>query len=221
MPKSTRPRGDDVPICTQTVQGHYCGQRHMDAFGLQSCAGHVIYDRDSYVKGQDRKKLDQPRPCRRVAVKGADVCIKHGGDAAQVKAAGERREAEQKAENAVMRLLGDAGEPVVDPIGKLCAIAGRAVKFMEALGDEIDKLEKIDSDTARAMITIYARSIKDAAGVVESIIRMGIAERLTKASEQETAALVSFIDGVLSDLGHNPRDPQVAGIVARRLELVS
>lgn len=157
-------------------------------------------------------------PCRKNAMTGLDVCGSHGGRAPHVKAAGKRRETERRAR----AMLGDAGEPVTDPIGKLCAIAGRAVAFMEALAARVDQLDDAaDAEQVRAEIAVYGRSIKDAAGVVESIIRMGIAERLAKAEEEQTAAIVAFIDGVLTDLGHNPRDPEVAGAVARRLELVS
>ncbi|HEX4432800.1 MAG TPA: hypothetical protein VHZ96_26240 [Frankiaceae bacterium] len=198
----------------------HCGQRH-ELRGKPTCSGHVTTDRDSYVPGQDRKPLDKPRPCRRWPNNGQTKCGMHGGSSPQAKAAGEQREAEAKARAAIVRKLGDAGEQVSDPIGKLCAIAGRAVAFMEALAGEIDKLERVDADGARALITLYGRAIKDAASIVESIIRMGIAERLAKAEEQQTAVIVAFIDGVLADLGHNPRDPEVAGVVTRRLELVA
>lgn len=195
-----------------------CHQPHVTSTGKPSCAGHVTTDRDSYVKGQDRKRLDAPRPCKRAANRGLPTCQMHGSGNPNAAAAGQQRETERKAR----RLLGDSGETVTDPIAKLCAIAGRAVAFMEALGKRVDQLgEEADADQVRAEIAVYGRSIKDAAGVVESIIRMGIAERLAKAEAEQTSAIVAFIDAVLTDLGHNPRDPEVAGAVARRLELVS
>lgn len=216
----------DVDPCAE------CGQRHVRMVRvwnhgtreMPTCGGHVFTDRSTYVKGQNRKKLDKPRPCGSQRPIESDPdwkCHVHGGSAGQVKAKRERDAAEQKATAAVLRRLGDSGETVTDPIAKLCSIAGRAVAFMEALGARVDDLAEADRDNARAEIALYGRAIKDAAGVVESIIRMGIAERLAKAEEQQTAAIIAFIDGVLTDLGHNPRDPEVAGVITRRLELVS
>lgn len=153
---------------------------------------------------------------------GQNVCGKHGGKSPQAIAAAEQRLAEEKAEAELTRRLGNAGTPIVDPIGTLCSIAGRAVKFMELIGSVVDQLEDGTPDEdSRADIALYERSMSRAAAIVESLIRMGIAERLAKVDEQFTASVVAFIDGVLADLGHDPRAPEVAGVVAARLELVS
>jgi hypothetical protein len=87
-PRSTLPRGDAVPVCTETVEGHYCGRRHLTYDNTQACAGHVVFDRASYVKGQHRQRLPEPRPCRKFATVGTPVCENHGGKAAQVRDAG-------------------------------------------------------------------------------------------------------------------------------------
>lgn len=185
-----------------------CRSRKCDRDHVRGCKGH---------RGKNHA-TDPGGPCGKYPMHGQDVCGSHGGKAPQNRAAGQRRYVEAKAR----AKLGDAGEPVIDPIGKLCAIAGRAVAFMEALSARVAKLEtSAEPDEVRAELAVYGRSIKDAAGVVESIIRMGIAERLAKVDEQQTAAIIAFIDGVLADLGHNPRAPEVAGVVAARLELVS
>lgn len=201
-----------------------CGVVHLATVGGNACVGHVHYDRETYVKGQDRTPLDQPRACRRSPAKGQDVCPKHGGAKPSAKVAGEQRDAEEKARAAVEK-LGAAGTPVTDPIGTLCAIAGRAVELMNQFGARVADLalpaDGLHAETARAEIALYQRAISEAAKVVESIIRMGIAERLAKADAEQTGAIVAFIDAVLTDLGHNPRQPEVAGVVARRLELVS
>lgn len=201
--------GETCPTCTVV---------HLTGSGRNACVGHVTTDRDSYVKGQPRKLLDQPRACRRDPVRGLSVCPTHGGKAQQAEAAGQQRTAEAKARAAVEKRLGAAGESVTDPIATLCAIAGRAVEFMEGMSAEIDR----DGASDRlAEIRVYAQSIKDAGQVVESIVRLGIAERFAKDNAERTAAVVAFFDAVLTDLGHNPRDPEVAGVIARRLELVS
>lgn len=184
-----------------------CKKAHVTRWGGPACTGHIS---SGERKGQ---------PCRKAPIDGATVCRSHGGASPQAKAAAAQRKAEAKA-----RLkLGDAGEAVTDPIGKLMGIAGRAVAFMEQLGARVDQLTFATGDDraeARADIVVYGRSIKDAGSLVESIIRMGIAERLAKAESDKAAAWIEFIDGVLADLGHNPRDPEVSGAVVRRLELV-
>lgn len=183
-----------------------CGKPHVTRFGGPACTGHAnVKDDDGRIVGK--------RPCAKPPMKGQDKCGTHGGSSRQAKAKAAQRVAERKAR----ALLGDAGEPVTDPIGKLCAIAGRAVALMEALAARVDELDAT-SAVDRVDIVVYGRAIKDAAQVVESIIRMGIAERLAKQDGERTAAWVAFIDGVLVELGHNPRDPQVAGVVLRMLE---
>jgi hypothetical protein len=192
-----------------------CGTPHVRN-GKITCRGHVWTDRSTYVKGQPRARLPHPKPCMKFPGHGLHTCGMHGSANDVAVEAGKQRDAEAKAEAAVIRKLGESGTPVVDPIGKLCAIAGRAVEFMEALGTHVDA-----GDAGLAEIVVYGRSIKDAAGVVESIIRMGIAERLAKQDADLTSAVVAFLDTVLRDLGHNPRDPEVAGVVARHLQLIA
>lgn len=198
-----------------------CGQIH-ERDGRPTCTGHVTTDRAGYVPGKNRPKLDKPRPCMQFRPNDDPSptwkCHAHGGASPNAKAGAAQRKAEAKARLA----LGAAGETVTDPIGKLCAIAGRAVALMEALGERVSLLgEDTPSDEARAEIAVYGRVIKDAAAVVESIIRMGIAERFAKQNAEAVAAYVACLDSIVTDLGHNPRDPEVAGVIARRLELVS
>lgn len=94
------------PTCQQphiTPRGTWAGQ--------PSCSGHVIRDRASYVKGEDRKLLDQPRPCAQTKPKSAPdgwKCRFHGGAAGQVKAKRERRDQEAEA----IKLMLTLGEPV-------------------------------------------------------------------------------------------------------------
>jgi hypothetical protein len=207
--------GETCPSCTVV---------HLTGRGGNACVGHVHFDRATYVKGQPRTPLDQPRACLNPPMTGQDVCHVHGGLKASARAAGQQRAAVAKARAAVEK-LGAPGTPVTDPIGTLCAIAGRAVELMNQFGARVAQLalptDGLHAESARAEIAVYQRAITEAAKVVESIIRMGIAERLAKADAEQTGAIVAFIDAVLTDLGHNPRQPEVAGIVARRLELVS
>lgn len=203
-----------------------CEVVHLTRSNKPACVAHVTTDRDSYVPGQQRKPLPEPRSCRNPPTTGHDVCEQHGAAAPHAKQAVAERVAE---ENALKQLakLGDAGDPITDPIATLCAIAGRAVKFMESLGERVDELTEIratdrtGAEQLRAEVAVYARSIRDAGAIVEGIVRQGIAERFAKQNAQVTASIVEFIDAVITDLGLNPRDPEVASIIVRRLGAVA
>ena len=198
-----------------------CGQEHVATIGGRPCIRHA------HVHDEQTDRIVGIRPCRNPAMNGQDVCYKHGGASPQARAAAAQRIAEEKAMDAVTRKLGDAGTPITDPIGTLCAIAGRAVRFMELIGEEVDQLEELrrtdrtGAEQIRAEIALYERSMRNAAQIVESIIRQGIAERIARDNADRTTAIVAFFDAVLTDLGHNPRDPEVAAVITRRLELVA
>lgn len=196
-----------------------CGEEHVAVRG-RPCLRHAnVKDDDGRIIGK--------RPCRKPAIPGSDWCSTHGGSSPQAKRAAAQRVAEEKAKDEITRRLGDAGTPITDPIGTLCSIAGRAVRFMELIGHEVDQLEELrrtdrtGAEQIRAEIALYERSMRNAAQIVESIIRQGIAERIARDNADRTAAIVAFFDAVLTDLGHNPRDPEVAAIITRRLELVA
>jgi hypothetical protein len=80
------------------------------------------------------------QPCKRWAVAGGRVCPSHGGGAPQVKAAAERRQAEQRIERelgALADFRADGGS--VDPIGALQRLLNRSARRVEFYGELLQR----------------------------------------------------------------------------------
>jgi hypothetical protein len=201
--RSTLPRGDAVPVCTETVEGHYCGKRHLTHDGTEACAGHVVFDRASYVKGQHRQRLPEPRPCRRFATPGTPVCKNHGGRAAQVRDAGARRIAEARVEAAARKLIPEVADRTVidNPLKELLALASEANAFRESLRIISNGLEgRIrghgTTETVRAEVTMYRQALKDTTDILGLIARLDIEKILARVTlVQAEQALAAFRAG--------------------------
>ena len=51
-------------------------------------------------------------------------------------------------------------------------------------------------------------------------VRIGLQERQVRVAEQQGALLCGMLDGLLTELGHNPNDPATAAVVVKHLSLV-
>src|SRR4051812_29878356 len=204
-PRSTLPRGDAVPVCTETVEGHYCGKRHLTHDGTQACTWHVVLDRAGYVKGQKRPKLPEPRPCRKSAVAGTPVCNNHGGMAPRVRGAGTRRIAEARVEAAARKLIPEVADRTVidNPLKELLALASEANAFRESLRIISNGLEgRIRGDgnteSIRAEVTMYRQALKDTTDILGLIARLDIEKILARVTlvqaEQSLAAFRAGCD---------------------------
>jgi hypothetical protein len=60
----------------------------------------------------------------------------------------------------------------------------------------------------------------DVARMGKMAVDAGVEERRIRMAEQIAEQLVSVLRGVVTELGHNPADPKVAGVVQRHLQLV-
>lgn len=121
-----------------------CGQPHVTANGEPSCNGHVRFNRDTYVKGQPRERLDKPRPCRKRPLTGQVICGAHGGDAPQNLAAGAVREMARAVEAEAQALLAFEGlEGIEDPIAEIGKLAQEARALKLALGKRVNALEQM------------------------------------------------------------------------------
>lgn len=101
----------------------------------------------TYTPGQRcTAKRSNGTPCRAYAVKGLEVCVKHGGASKVARAAGARRVAEAKAAAQAARAVATLGLPVaVSPSEALLAEVQRAAGHVAWLGAKVAELEEVTS----------------------------------------------------------------------------
>jgi hypothetical protein len=172
-----------------------CGQPHLDRFGHPSCNGHVGFDRDSYVKGQERKRLDRPRPCRKPRPKGAVdgwVCKMHGGASEHVRRGQERRAAVQAITADAQALLAAEGiDGIDDPITEIGRLAQEALALKTAAGaranaltdirytgalqrDEDGGLVGTGTEQLRAEVALYERALDRSMKFLEVVAKHAV-----------------------------------------------
>jgi hypothetical protein len=185
----------------------YCGQAHLTQHGRPSCMGHVRFDRDTYVPGQDRVRLDQPRPCRRPANRGVDVCHMHGGAAAQVAAAGQQRDAEEKTIRAARKLIPDLDDraPIRNPLERLLELAAEADAFRESLRQLANDVETGISagsgEQLRAEVATYRSALKDVTDLLVAIARLDVETVLARVEARKVDFLITALTSGLTDAG--------------------
>lgn len=181
-------------------------------------------------------------PCRKVPMRGQDVCASHGGRAPQAKAAAERRMAQVRAAKYV-ETFGLPRE--IDPRDALLEEVYRTAGAIDWLHaqildldpdavvwgktDEVSKTateyEGVDTTYAAAVnmwVQLWQAERKHLVDVSKAAINAGIEERRVQLAEQQGALLASVIKGVLGDLDLTPEQAAAAPrIVADRLRDVS
>lgn len=126
-------------------------------------------------------------------------------------------------------LLSDMGEvePVSDPLGALLNIAGRAVRLMEMLEQQVDDLSSIRYDGGeggeqlRAEVAAYMTMLDRCRAVLVDILRLGIEERLAKIEERHVEMLASALEKSLKEMGLGERTEEATGRVARHLAIAA
>lgn len=142
------------------------------------------------------------KQCKRGAAPGCTVCSKHGASAPQVRAAGQRRLAEQRA-RAVVGQLGFG--PVGDPIEQLELIAGETIALKDVLRRRVEELESIrwrgESEQTRAEVTVYTQLLRDSATILEKVARLGLEDRKVRVREEQAAMLKAALLATLRGAG--------------------
>lgn len=213
-----------------------CGQEHRAAIpGARRCTGHRVFET---VDGE-RVRLENPLPCRGGAMHGQDVCHAHGGKAPQAKAAAAVRLAEEEA----ARYLTKLGEVVVvdvDPgeqLLRLIAITAAEVEWFRTKAYEVPAEKLIWGRTKRktggddhgttkeakknAWLAVYHEQRDKLSAMCAEAIKIGLREREVRMAEQQLQILVNFVDALLTDLGHDPTDPEIAEVVHRNFTLIA
>ncbi len=145
-------------------------------------------------------------PCQAFPVRGATVCVAHGGRAPQVKAAAARRVAEAEVTAAAERYARTAG-PVDDPLSALLAVAGEITGFKDYLAARVAELRAeswryagATAEQLRAEVGLYERALDRTARVLVDINRLGLEERRTALAESQGALIAGAMLRVLDAL---------------------
>ncbi len=171
-------------------------------------------------------------------MKGATVCVAHGGRAPQVKAAAARR-LEQQAAIAAMAAYGLPRK--VDPADALLEEVHRTAGHVAWLQERVAGLDADDlvwgtvqevdkgsgTDTTQAAkpsvwLELYRGERKHLAEVCKTALAAGVAERQIRLAEQQGAMLAGVIARVLDGLDLSAeQQARVAEVVPRELRAVS
>jgi len=184
------------------------------------------------------------KPCTMQAVRGGEVCRMHGGQAPQVRAAADRRVAEQAARAAVATY----GLPRdIDPgdalLEEVCRTAGhvawleqqvRALSPDELVWGRSEEVEKGASEfpgtdtTQKAApnvwVVLYRDERKHLVDVCKAAIAADIDERRVRLAERQGVLIADVIRRMLEDpeLGLDRRQREVGRVVAsRHLQVLS
>lgn len=214
----------EIPPCQR------CQKPHVTAQGRQACTGHVKTDRDSYVPGQNRVPLPEPRPCRKPPINGQSVCGAHGGMAPQNQQAGARRLHEAKLIDGVRQLIPEVEDrtQITDPLETLLGLASEANAFRESLrilanrlGDELRYGGTgAAGEQLRAEVAVYRAALKDTADLLVAIAKLDIENKLAASAVARDQLYHHVLRSILSEFGIELSDPEVAGKVARHLRAV-
>lgn len=180
--------------------------------------------KDVRTKCTGRAKKTGER-CRRDPVKGAKVCMAHGGNAPQVKA-----KAAVRAE--VMAWgLGDAtidpGETLLRLVSQSAARAQRYAAELEALVGESETLREAlvaqafgefgpTGEYVRGLATIEAQERDRCATFAAKAVAAGLAERTVRLAERQGEMIVKVLSAVFEDLDLSEAQREAAPDVIRR-----
>jgi hypothetical protein len=196
-----------------------CGEPHLTAqHGVQACTGHISTGERA---GQ---------PCRRSPIRGARVCQYHGGAAKQVREAGQRNVAEQKAAATARKLIPDVAERVAitNPLETLLELAGEVNAFRESLRIKANELDGIRyaagsgaGEQTRAEVTLYRQAIKDTTDLLVAIARLDIEKMLARIESRKVEMTLDAMNQGCTDAGLNEDQKRAVMVgVARHLRVV-
>lgn len=133
-------------------------------------------------------------PCSKFRVKGATVCMTHGGSVGRVKEAAERRVADAQARELAARVDVDVTQFHGDPIEALRDLLARDQASMERFGRLVSRFEdgqltyttRGGVEMLRAVLGAYQQE-RDALGRhLDLMLKAGVAERLIQTREAQT-----------------------------------
>lgn len=162
------------------------------------------------------KNTQRGNPCHNLAIAGIDACRNHCGKKTdEAKAEGQANLIRQRFRDIDVNDYVDPGDVLawavtvawIDVLDYRAALKERVAKTdgPQPTVDELDRLMRMEGEVAR---------------IGKMAIDAGVEERRVAMAEQVAGQLVAVLRGVVTELGHDPADPKVAGVVQRQLTLV-
>jgi len=159
-------------------------------------------------------------PCARGPAPGGIRCKLHGGAIPRAKA----KAAERLLEAKVRKLVPDHVAPMANPLLSLLTVAAEAEAFKDELrglvgdlGERIRYSGAEGSEQLRAEVVVYERALDRVGRMCVDIAKLGLEERLVRQQEALGAGLVTVLTAALADLGLDPAEDRVRGVVAAQL----
>jgi hypothetical protein len=162
------------------------------------------------------KRKKNGDPCRGRRVPGLDACYMHCGKSRdKARADGQANLIRQRFRDVTPDEYVDAGDVLtwavtvayfdVADYRRTLKDRTTAKDGAQVTADELDRLMRMEADVAR-----MGKMATDA----------GVSEQRLQVDRWVAEQLVSVLRGVVTELGHDPADPDVAATVRRHLELV-
>jgi len=152
-------------------------------------------------------------PCQAWPVRGAKVCVAHGGRAPQVKAAAERNLAAAAVSRELARLN---LPPVEDPLTELARVAAEVVAWKDAIGAKVNELTELrykageGGEQLRSEVALWERALDRCERFLTAMARLNIDERLARISEAQAAAVIAAIAVACDVLRVTPEQRRLA-----------
>lgn len=178
---------------------------------------HRPHEGPNFCTGTSRRS---GRRCRRIAGPYLTVCSNHGADAPQVRNAARKRE---MVAHAAAEVQARGFDPVVDPPRTLMALAGRSVRLMEVLEEQVAVIQAADlvhrdvdgREFTAALVESYARSLKDASAVVASLVKLGVGDLMGDRERNLADSVYKAVESAIYSHEVDLSEAQVKAFQAR------
>lgn len=153
---------------------------------------------------------------------GQRVCKMHGGKSPGAQERAAERVLEQAADTELRKLwvgLGDA-VAVKDPVESMARLAGALEHFLEEIGAKVNHLNHVaagkDLSALRGEIVLWEKVAGMLSRLLDSMARLGIAERQIELEAEQAQAVISAFLGAVGAVSLLPADRDL--VVRRFLE---
>jgi hypothetical protein len=168
-------------------------------------------------------------PCQLSPIKGGTVCHKHGGRAPQVRAAAERRVAEEQVLREMERAVTTYGLPrEIDPGLAMLEEVHRTAGHVSWLAEQVGQLEPwqltistVGGSAPNPLVITYQRERAHLIKAASDAVRCGLEARQVALAERLGEQVLVAMRGFAAELGHDPDDPKVVEAGVRHLRLVA